>query len=299
MFTDSISGKLRTARREGDTWTISGFLPELQWLRDFVWDMDGLGRRHLCYQTQEGVVNYRLCDPECGPAVQFSGAVYNSAQAAITIDTDNAAHVVFRAGVYDATRVIYATNKSGVWEHFVVASHRHDGRNAIFVAEDGVVHIAYVREYEENDDVLLYVRIDGDQIEREAVIGSMQRTDIAVGVAPDGTPHLLYSRYIQGGGYGTFYSVRSGSTWQMEQITDEGFAGLDIHVDGGGNPHLLVGARHLLYFTAGDEGWNITALSTGSVDGGSFALDAEGRFHVIYTNRDTLSYARFPLGLSQ
>ncbi|MDP8222443.1 MAG: hypothetical protein P9L99_03720 [Candidatus Lernaella stagnicola] len=299
MFHDGVAGKLYSAQQVGDSWTISTLLPELTWFRDFAWDMDGLGRRHLVYQTEPGIVNYQMCDPECGPATQLAAAIYNDARADVDIDADNAVHVVYRTGEYDAMKVMYATNKSGNWEWTLVASHRHDGRNAIYVGEDGVVHIAYVREYEESDDVLFYARIDGDQVEREAVHGDMQRTDIAVGAAPDGTPHLLYSCYIQGGGYGTFYSVKSGSTWQTEQLTDDGFASVDIHVDEGGTPHLLVSAEDLSYFVPGEDGWDVTAIAVGGPEGGSFVLDEQGRFHAIYLNRDTLSYARFPLGLSQ
>ncbi|MGH2739368.1 MAG: cupredoxin domain-containing protein [Actinomycetota bacterium] len=204
---------------------------------------------------------------------------------AIVLDAQGVHHIVWTAG----SHLLYSHNAEGAFSTPEEVFRRGDLQApAIAIGPDGTP----VASVFDGEVVWGAARFGGEwQVERIAadVLGSPVST--AIGFAR-GITTVAYA-----GGGGVVVARRGAQGWTTENVDPDGRGGVDLDVDGDGNPHLSYYAglevRHA--HSIGGAPWEISVVgeSLGPDPGSatSIALDVKGVHHIEWDDGEGIAYA--------
>ena len=183
----------------------------------------------------------------------------------IAVGDDGAVRMAYWA--QESREIRYATNAPGDWQVEVVMDSPFGGF-ACALGDGGTAHLV---TQESRDGPLLYFTNASGQWLREE-IGALGRVD-ALALGPEGTPHVLASRWDDGAGVDTltYAARRAGGSWALETVAEGlGFWRPRIAVDPHGNPRVTFTdytddsreSAWLGYATRGADGtWTIETVA--------------------------------------
>ncbi|UCE27799.1 MAG: T9SS type A sorting domain-containing protein, partial [Candidatus Coatesbacteria bacterium] len=204
---------------------------------------------------------------------------------------------------YDQVHISYFSADSGLVYTYYDGNDWHDtvldpagGKSSLVLGNNGYPHIAYYAGigYEVH---LVYTRWDGSDWEYDLVdYGTPLGYGLAIGLDPDGRPHIVYDDYEHAD---LKYAYWNGSSWELEIIDEQltveegGFPSIDI--DGDGRPHVSYidddsSLKHC-HREAGDWIFETVDVDCGFYDT-SLVLDSNDYPRIAYAKSGNLMYAR-------
>lgn len=239
---------------------------------------DAEGNPHLAYLTFEREVapGERIPAPDpmepTYPAVRhahFTGGVWTKSNVAeelqvteedatgIAVDAEGVHHIVWTEG----GRIRYTANAGGEFSEPADVAEGDVTGLAITAADDGTPWVSFYELGAAAEGPAALVRVahpEGEEWQVETAAEADPQEPMTTGIGSAGGRVLV----AYGSGTTTFVA-RSGQIWESEQADADGGLGVDLHLDGDGNPHLSYytsegGVRHA--HSVGGSPWEVTDL---------------------------------------
>jgi len=220
---------------------------------------------------------------------------------ALAADTDGNLHLSYSDGE-GKIKYAFRTKSAGKW--FSMALDGGDGFTDLTIDQQGNPHVCFVFR------VVKYASFDGKQWHVQSIATDAARISFscAVGVGPDGTPHVSWYRdqNVDNSYYTHLkYAVLVDDTWVIRTVDFDTQTGKwhSMIVDSRGVPHLSYDAfvnGNLKYAFWDGKHWVIKTVDfrgrSGPVHnigmGNSLALDAKGQARISYQDGESLKFAR-------
>ncbi len=136
----------------------------------------------------------------------------------------------------DRSQSTHAVRSAGVWTEQALGQLVNLGACRIAVAGSGALHTVCLQSRVSGSDWLVHTS-DEDGFEFETVMEERVRP-IALHPSPDGSIHLLATRYDGGEGTSFVHGVLGGGVWEIETVDAVMGRDADLAVDGDGDPHV-------------------------------------------------------------
>ncbi len=215
-------------------------------------------------------------------------------ESAIAVDSYDYAHVtytVYTDGIYDPyqARVKYACYNGTSWTTEVLDENGF--WSSIAIDSQDSPHVTYF-----NGSGLQYAFFDGSTWTKETVDGTCLNGLSRPFIALDNNAHprIVYSGQLTDTNGPLKYASFDGSSWNIQTIDAEGYAG-SISLDSSGNPNIAYSnATALKYAYFNGASWNIEVIAYAQAQSAtSIAVDSEFRPHVVYKSGASIKYAYY------
>jgi hypothetical protein len=273
---------------------------DLSEVDDSAWTVNGVsiatdssGVPHLAYEWVDGSIlhqylRYAYWD---GSDWDWESIEIDAGAPSLSVGSeDNVSLSYFSAD----SGLVYTYYDGYEWHDTVLDS--AGGKSSLVLDDDGHPHIAYYAGtvYDVN---LVYVLWDGSDWEYDLVdSGTSLGYGLAIGLDPDGRPHIVYEDY---GLADLKYAYWNGHSWEGETIDEQltveegGFPSIDI--DNGARPHVSYidddsSLKHC-YREDGDWVFETVDVDCGFYDT-SLVLDSNGYPRIAYVKSGDLMYTR-------
>jgi hypothetical protein len=221
----------------------------------------------------------------------------------LAIDNKENIHASFRDCETDD--LMYGYRDKDTWYIYKIDNEDNAGPfNSIAIDSKGYPHIAYCREYNnDNNAELRYAFYDGTKWNIEVVDNEYQEEGYFCSLALDSNdyPHISYMDYVPNSGWNLKYARWDGTKWIKEVISAEnnysfGHFNTDIVVDSNNRPHIVYrggyGYKYLYYLYFDGSSWNKEVVDL-CVGGLSLALDSNECPCIAYLSTLYLKYAHW------
>lgn len=203
-------------------------------------------------------------------------------ETAIAVDEEGIHHVAWT----ETGSLLYANNVEGTFGEPVEVATGADGIS--IAADGGTAWVAF-----HGPDGVQAASVADGEVTVEEVAAAEPAEPAGTGIGVSGEEVLV----AYGDGAATRLARRDGGEWATETADEDGGVGVDMAVDGDGNPHLAyfnsAGAVKHAHSIDGAP-WEISDVGdTGGAaqSPATIALDAEGVHHVAWQSADGIGYA--------
>lgn len=211
-------------------------------------------------------------------------------EVALAIDSNDAAHVVFKA---DDDEITYTTNKTGSFSNPIEIGDDEDNKKPA-IAIDGNDHISVVFEYDEDDEGIAYVADSGNGFSSVTGIGNDDKNK-EPSVATHGNGHVhvvfeddedIYYTTSSGGSFSNLIEIGNNSKNKKPDIAtnQNGDIFVVFEYDGGSKN---------IYYTTNSSGSFSTPIGIGNGDDNkqpAIAVGANNHVHVVFKSQDDIYY---------
>lgn len=215
-------------------------------------------------------------------------------------DSNGVLHIVYA----NESKLFYTTNNTGTWNQTVLET-GDDGYYSASMALDGLgnVHVAYRNQTGIRN--LLYATNSGGTWQKTTIDGTQQvGGTTSIGVDSNNRVHISYYKYYYYPSNDAIkYVTNVSGSWLIRDIVEEECAGSPkLYIDSANNVYISVvnyinAFDALQVYTNKSGSWLHTQVDSANSFNSrmtSMAIDSNGRFHIIYSVRDsTLMHAYY------